>query len=297
VKQSDKLIAIFCDVDDFCKVFEKELVNYSLPEECSEKLPKCAMSLSEIMTICIFFHLSNMRTFKWYYKQMICENFKSYFPKILSYNRFVEVMKLCLVPLLFYLTKTKFGKCTGINFVDSTPIKVCNNRRIHSNKVFKDLASRGKSSTGWFFGFKLHLIINENGEILSFSLTGGNTSDNNIKNMKRLTKNIFGKLFGDKGYISQKLSEILCENNINLLTKVKKNMKNRLMNIYDKILLRKRAIIESVNDFLKNICQIEHSRHRSATNFVLNLISGLVAYCFIPKKPSLNFSTAGLIGA
>ena len=173
----------------------------------------------------------------------------------------------------------------GFNLLD-----VCDNRRINAHKVFEDLAKRGKTSTGWFYGFKLHLAINDEGEILSFCLTPGNVDDRNWEVISTLTEEIFGKLFADKGYISKALFERLLDKEITLVTKIKKNMKNRLMDMSDKLLLRKRAIIESVNDFLKNICQIEHSRHRSPLNFLVNLVSGLVAYSFLPK--SLHFKDA-----
>ncbi len=141
---------------------------------------------------------------------------------------------------------------------------------------------------GWFYGFKLHLTINDRGEILSFCLTPANVDDRNPNVIHTLTKKLFGKLFGDRGYLSHKLWEQLFERDITLITKIRKNMKNKLMNVYDKLLLRKRAVIESVNDFLKNVCQIEHSRHRSPMNFMVNLIAGLAAYSFLEKKPSLH---------
>lgn len=144
---------------------------------------------------------------------------------------------------------------------------------------------------GWFYGFKLHLIINEQGEILSFCLTSGNVDDRNEAVMDSLTKEIFGKLFADRGYISQKLFEKLLKKDITLITRAKKNMKNKLMDYYDRLMLRKRTVIESVNDFLKNICNIEHSRHRSITNFLVNLVSALAAYSFLPKKPSICSSS------
>jgi hypothetical protein len=186
------------------------------------------------------------------------------------------------------MAKHRVCKCTGISFIDSTTLDVCDNRRIHSHKVFKDFAQRGKSTTGWFYGFKLHLTVNDKGEILSFCLTTGNTDDRDKNVMEILTKRLFGKLFGDKGYLSQKLFEDLHSKGIELIAKLKKNMKNRLMYLKDKLLLRKRAIIQTINDQLKNICQIEHTRHRSVYNFSTNIIAGLVAYSFLPKKPSLN---------
>lgn len=287
----EELLAIFCDVDDFCKAYEEYCEKHLLMDK-KQIVPKTSMYLSEIMTIVIYFHLSNYRTFKWYYNKFVCKTLKPYFPKLVSYNRFVEVMKMTIVPLTLYLINYGFGKSTGINFVDSTPIEVCDNHRIYSHKVFKGLAQRGKSSTGWFYGFKLHLMINDKGEILSFCLTSGNIDDRNWEVMSHLTKEIYGKLFADRGYLSKNLFEKLFERNIILVTKLKKNMKNKLMSLSDKVLIRKRAVIESVNDFLKNICQIEHSRHRSVDNFLVNVLSALIAYSFLPKKPSLHLNNS-----
>jgi len=288
--QEMTIIRIYSDVDEFCKVFQEYWRAHLLTDNNHPKdFPRCSMSLSEVMTIVIFFHLSGYRCFKWFYLQYVCKHLRPYFPKLLSYNRFVEVMQSCLIPLLLYTLKFKVGKPTGISFIDSTTLDVCHNRRIYSHKVFDGLAQRGKSSTGWFYGFKLHLVINEKGELLSFCLTAGNVDDRNIEVIDKLCRELYGKLFADRGYISGKLFEYLFKRGIQLITKIKKNMKNKLMDFTDKLLLRKRAIIESVNDFLKNICQIEHSRHRSVANFLVNLVSGLAAYCFLPKKPSLNF--------
>jgi len=285
----EQLIAIFCDIDDFCIEYERYVKTHLLTDE-THKMPKTTMEMSYIMTICVFFHLSNHRYFKWYYKDFICGDPRvaGFFGKVVSYNRFVELMRNVAAPLTLYLMKHSFGKCSGISFLDSTTIDVCDNRRIYSHRVFDGLAKKGKSSTGWFFGFKLHLAINDKGEIIAFCLTAGNVDDRDWAVISKLTKEMFGKVFADRGYISAPLFEKLYSNGIQLVTKLKKNMKNKLMDMTDKILLRKRAIIECVNDFLKNICQIEHSRHRSVANFVVNIISGLVAYSFLPSKPSLN---------
>jgi hypothetical protein len=260
---------------------------HSLMMEKQRIIPKTRMALSEIMTILIMYHLSGYRTFKWYYTKYVMVYQKKNYPDLVSYNRFVEIMKYALVPLILYIVRDRFVKCSGISFVDSTPVKVCDNHRIRTNRVFSEYAKRGKSSMGWFYGFKLHLIINEQGEILSFCLTSGNVDDRNEAVMDSLTKEIFGKLFADRGYISQELFEKLLKKDITLVTRAKKNMKNKLMNLYDRLMLRKRTVIESVNDFLKNICEIEHSRHRSITNFLVNLLSALAAYSFLPKKPSI----------
>jgi len=187
---------------------------------------------------------------------------------------------------LFAYLHNRKGKVTGISFIDSTVLKVCNVKRCYTNKVFKGLATKGKSTMGWFFGFKLHLIVNEKGEILSFQITPGNISD--LSPVESLSEGIWGKLFGDRGYISSSLFQTLFTKNLQLITRIKSNMKNKLMNLYDKALLRKRAIIESINDQLKNISQIEHSRHRTPVNFLINLLSGLIAYSHQKKKPSLK---------
>ncbi len=220
-----------------------------------------------------------------FYLDYVCKHLPSAFPKLTSYNRFIELMPSALVPLCCYL-HTRRGECSGISFIDSTTIAVCHNRRIPSHKVFADLAQRGKNSVDWFFGFKLHLVINDCGELLAVQLTPGNTDDRTP--VPHLARELFGKLFGDKGYISQRLFDSLFAEDVQLVTKLKTNMKNKLMPMFDKIMTRKRAIIESVNDQLKNISQIEHTRHRSTANFFVNLIAGLVAYTFREKKPSLN---------
>jgi hypothetical protein len=213
------------------------------------------------------------------------KNYSGAFPRLTSYQRFVELMPAALVPLSGYL-QTRLGQCSGISFIDSTSLKVCHNRRIHSHKVFAGCVRRGKTSVDWFFGFKLHLVINDRGELLSLRLTPGNTDDR--RPMPELVKGLFGKLFGDKGYVSQPLFEALYDEGVQLVTKLKRGMRNRLVPLFDKIMLRKRVIIESVNDQLKNISQIEHSRHRSVANCFVNLLGGLIAYTWREKKPSLN---------
>ena len=155
-------------------------------------------------------------------------------------------------------------------------------------KVFRGIAMRGKCSMGWFFGFKMHLIINEKGEVLSFMITPADVDDREPLKVKDFVKEIYGKLVGDKGYISKELFHELFVDGIQLITKVRNNMKNCLMSVSDKVLLRKRAVIESVNDELKNIAQLEHSRHRSFNNFIVNAVSALAAYCFFPKKPTIS---------
>ena len=282
---------LFCDVDDFCKEFEKLWQQELLSTNERKRHRKFNLCLSEVMTIIIYFHQSSYRNFKDYYTKHVCNYFQAYFPQVVSYNRFVELEQSALIPLCWYLHLRR-GQSTGINFIDSTSIEICLNQRAKLTLVFKDLANWGKSSLGWYFGFKLHLIINELGEIMSFMITPANVDDR--KPVPGMTKNLEGKLFGDRGYISQKLFELLLGQNLQLITTIKKNMKNRLIPLIDKILLRKRSLIETVNDQLKNISQIQHTRHRSVCNFMVNVIAGLIAYTHQDKKPSLNLTKEDL---
>jgi hypothetical protein len=284
---------IYCDLDDFYNEFEEELKKTMLDSEEVHQIAvnEFALSPSEVMTIIIAFHLSSYRTFKHFYTKHVQEYWREAFPNLVSYPRFIALQKYIVIPLCAYLN-TRKGKATGIAFVDSTPLIVCHNRRIHSHRVFKNIAKRGKNSVGWFFGFKLHLIVNDQGELLAFKLTAANVDDR--EPVPEMTKDLFGKLFGDKGYISQKLFDELFGRGLQLITKIKKNMKNKLMPMMDKILLRKRSIIETINDQLKNISQIEHTRHRSPVGFMVNLLGGLIAYTYHEKKPSLKINTRNI---
>jgi hypothetical protein len=242
---------------------------------------------AEILTILILFQQSGYRTFKGFYTQHVQVALRQEFPRALSYSRFVELMPRFLVPLAIYL-HTQRGPCTGVSFIDSTSLAVCHPARIQQHRVLAVDARRGKTSVGWFYGFKLHLVVNDRGELLAFCLTPGNTDDR--RPVPRLVRRLFGKLFGDKGYISQPLAEqLFLAQGLRLITKLRKNMRNQLLDFTDRLLLRKRALIETIIDQLKNVCQIEHSRHRSPFNFLVHLLAGLTAYCHQPKKPSLGF--------
>jgi len=286
----NSLLELFCDVDDFCQDFvpawRKQLLSAGEMQRQRER----SLSASEIMTILIHFHQSHYRNFKAYYIEYVLERLQKEFPGLVGYTRFVEFIPSVLLPLCVYLRKHCLGICTGISFIDSTSLAVCKNPRIHSHRVFSGLAERGKTSTGWFFGFKLHLIFNDRGELLNLMLTPGNVDDR--KPVPKMVLKLFGKLFADKGYLSKKLfEELLLTFNVQLITGIRSNMKNKLIPLMDKLLLRKRAISETIIDQLKNISQIEHSRHRSPINFLVNLLCGLIAYCHQPKKPSLHLGT------
>jgi len=284
----DKITDIFCIADEFCKDFEKTTQNFILGKRSRRP---ATMSSSEVIAILISFQMSGFRCFKHYYNFYVRVHMKSEFPRTVSYNRFVELSQSVVLPLTIFMKTCCLGTCTGISFVDSTPIRVCRSKRIRNNKVFRGVAETGKSTMGWFHGFKLHLVINDKGEILNFMISAGNMDDRTPLKKESFLKEIFGKLFGDKGYISQQLFETLFNSGLHLVTGIRNKMKNSLMSMHDKIMLRKRSVIETVNDELKNICQIEHSRHRSFTNFIVNIVAGLAAYSFFPKKPAIKYQT------
>ena len=285
----DKVTELFCMADDFCKFFDAMMKKYTLKSDNKRAYHRdSTMSKSEIMLIMILFHDSGYRCLKHFYVEKVCKHLRHLFPKVVSYNRFVELEKQVAVPLALFIKKVLLGKCTGISFVDSTPLRVCRNQRIHIHKVFKGIAQRGKCSMGWFFGFKLHLICNEKGEVLNFIITPGDVDDRKQLEYKAFVEFIYGKLVGDKGYIGKNLFQRIFVDGIQLITKLKSNMKGALMSVSDKLLLRKRAIIETVNDELKNIAQVEHSRHRSFENFIVNMLGAIAAYCVFPKKPCIH---------
>ncbi len=286
------LDALFCDVDDFCLVFEPEWQKKLLSHGGIKRRRAKNLCLSEIMTILIAFHQNHYRNFKHFYLDYVKQHWHLAFPGLPSYQRFVEWTPSTLIPLCVYL-KRCFGNCTGIGFVDATSLKVCqhggciswgnpsiphrHNRRIKRHKVFDGLAQRGKTSVDWFCGatplgfpqhgnahqdgFKLHLVVNEIGQLLNAQLTPGNFDDR--RPIPDLLQGLFGKFFADRGYVSQKLAnQLLEEFGIQFFAKPRRNMKNKLMRLHDKLLSRHRSIIETINDQLKNISQIEHSRHR-----------------------------------
>lgn len=277
---------LFCSVDDFCKSFLAQWSDRLLEESTNSRQRQCRLCLSEVMTILVLFHLSGMQCFKWFYHYLLTYR-RAEFPHLVSYSRFVELMPDALIPLCAYLD-TRRGDATGVAYVDSTSIAVCKNKRIPRNKVFAGIAKRGKTSMGWFFGFKLHLVVNQMGELLGFKVTPGNVGDR--VPVPKLTDDLVGKLFADKGYLSKQLFKKLFKRGLKLVTGIRANMKNQLVDITEKILLRKRFIIETIFDQLKCTLCLEHSRHRSVVNFMVNLVAGLVAYTHQEKKPCIKWS-------
>ncbi len=243
-----------------------------------------ALSLAELMTLVVLFHQLRFRQFKSFYLNHACRYLRAEFPKLPSYQRVIELMPRCAAPLAALFERLK-GDCDGVSIADATPLAVCDNKRIPRHHVFKGKAERGKTSMGWFFGFKLHAIVNSKGELVRLKLTPGNTDDR--KPLPEMCEGLVGLLFADKGYVGKRLAEALQEMGIKLITTLKKNMKPVPLTAFEKALLKRRSLIETVFDELKNLCQIEHTRHRSINNFIVNLMAGIVAYCLSDTKPSL----------
>jgi len=281
----DNLTEVFCLIDDFCRQFEPAWERRLLTAGVKKRKRQCDLSLSELMTLAILFHQLRFRQFKSFYLCYACRHLRGEFPGLPSYNRCVELLPRCIVPFAA-LFETLKGQCDGVSIADATSLAVCDNKRISRHRVFEGAAARGKTSMGWFYGFKLHVIINSRGELLSIQLTPGNIDDR--KPVPDLCQGLFGLLFADKGYIAKWLAETLAEQGISLITTVKKNMKPVPRTAFEKAVLRRRSLIETVFDELKNLCQIEHTRHRSVANFAVNLMAGIIAYCLSDDKPTLS---------
>jgi len=279
------IIKLFVKVDDFLKTDEKKPKSLQIYQKAKTRTPE--LSDSEIMTIIIYFHESGSKNFKEYYKNTILYCLKSYFPKAVSYTRFLELQNRVFAYMYDFFISISKNKASLYNYIDSTRVKVCHNKRIPNHKVFQGLAKRGKSTMGWFFGFKLHLIINDTGEIVDVVLTSGNKND--AKAVELMKSPLFGFLFGDKGYISKKNEEIFAERGVKYVTYKKKKMKNRRNDFYKYVGLKKRSVIESVNSILKEQLSLEHTRHRSVAGFFRHILSTLISYQLREKKPKITW--------
>ena len=288
----DSLTELFCQIDDFCRWFEPAFERRLLADGAKKRRRQGELSLSELMTLAVLFHQLRFRQFKSFYLCYACRHLRREFPRLPSYNRCVELLPRCAAPLAALFDALR-GGCDGVSIIDATALGVCDNRRIGRHRVFEGKAARGKTSMGWFFGFKLHLAVNSKGELLDVRLTPGNTDDR--KPVPAMCEGLSGLLFGDKGYISKDLSKTLAEQGIELVTTLKKNMKPVPRTDFEKAVLRRRSLVETVIDELKNLCQIEHTRHRPVANFLVNLMAGIVAYCLADDKPNLNLIRTGAL--
>jgi hypothetical protein len=282
----DKLAEIFISCDDFCQALEtyqkgKQLGSVPIAADRHRLCP------SEIMSILIYYHHSGYKCFEYYYEKLVKGEMKSCFPKLVSYNRFVELI-FKIMPHMYVYSQYRCANQEKTEFyiIDSKKLPVCDNRRIHSNQVFEGFAARGKSSTGWFYGLKLHLVINHQGEIVRFEVTSGNIADNNADLLERLLTPLQGICLGDKGYLTQ-LFEHFYGRGLKIITKGRKNMKNKIMPLQERIWLKSRSIIESVNDILMTVCDVEHTRHRSPHNAFAHIFAAIAGYSFLEHKPAM----------
>ena len=202
---------LFCDVDDFCKLFIPTWESQLIESGQRKRLRHSRLTVSEVITLLIWYHQSNYKKFKTYYLEYVPIHLKKAFPDLISYQRFIELIPKTLTPLCAYL-KSCLDKPTGISYIDSTSIAVCHTKRIKSHRVFDGLAEIGKTTKGWFYGFKLHLVCNHRGGLTGLCLTPANTDDR--KPVEKVTQGCFGKLFGDKGYISGALTSKLSQRGV-----------------------------------------------------------------------------------
>jgi hypothetical protein len=278
------IIALFVCLDDFCKLYEKvsscNLLGYK-----EQRQRQGLLSLSEMLFIEVLYHFSPFKDFKRFYVYGISKEYRSFFNEIPTYERFVALKKKLFLPLSV-LVHSLCGQETGLYFADSTPLKVCHNKRIHRHKVFEGLAERGATSMGWFYGFKLHLIVNHKGELMGVRITTGNTDDRAA--LKDMVKDLKGKIYADKGYIGNNIFNELWKKGLQLITGIRKNMKNYLMPLHDKIMLKKRFIIETIFGVLKTDFNLEYTRHRNPINAFVNILACLTAYIYKSNKPAIR---------
>lgn len=281
------IVALYYFIDEFCKTYE-EWERHRLLPGGRKRLRHCRLRLSEMLTIMVVFHLSPCKTFKWYYEGYVPFRHGYDFPERVDYDRFVQLMPRLFLPL-HLLLHSLTGEQTGIYFMDATHLPVCHNRRIPRNRVFAGMAARGKSTMGWFYGFKLHLVVNHKGQIMAVKITRGNVDDR--KPAEEMTAKLKGLLCADKGYISAALFKRLYQRGLKLIAGIRKGMKNILMPMNEKILRRKRFLVETVFDILKSEMNLQHTRHRSPINAAVNILAALVAYAFRTNKPAIKANT------
>lgn len=279
-----QLVTIFCEIDDFCKELDNLTKNKLLTgPHPGKRGPTAALSISEIMTILIMFHQVRFRDFKTFYTGFLEIYWRGYFPTLPSYSHFIALMKRAIFPMTVF-TQLKSGKRTGIYYMDSSCLPVSHLKRSRRHKTFNQIAQYGRTSVGWFFGLKLHIVTNDRGELIAFKVTKGNRSDS--QEAAFLLRKLEGLAFGDKGYISKKLFDTLFSQGLKLITRKRKNMKKEPLSDYEQQLLNQRGIIETVIGHLKHHYQIWHTRHRSVLNAMTHLISALAAYAIEPLKIS-----------
>jgi hypothetical protein len=282
----DRLVEVFCEVDDFCKAFQSQWAAHQIARSYQPHGPKPGLADSELITLLLMLHSSGFKYLKNFYNSPMGEVLRHYFPGMPCYQRFVTLQQRVFVPLMCFMC-SRLGRQTGIYYIDSTALPVCHNRRISRHKTFKGLAARGKTSMGWFFGFKLHLVFNQLNEIVAVKLTPGNVHDG--APVEQLTQNLTGKLFGDKGYLGKQRAAALLKRGLVLMTKVRKHMKALPLTLTDKLLLNARNMAETIIGHIKAFSSLNLPKHRAPINAFLHLLAALTAYQLNPIKPDVSF--------
>lgn len=276
------ITTVFYLIDNFCQEYEKWEKSKLLPTN-KQRNKSGKLSLSELISIVLFFYLSPCRDFKNYYLYFLPHKYKGYF-KLVGYSRIIQLIPRLIMPLSIIM-QCLYGEETGIYYIDSTKLQICHGKRTKGNKVFKNIAKIGRSSYGWFMGFKLHIIINHKGEIMAAKITKGNKHDTAVA--ADLASGLQGNIYGDKGYISKKLFSDLFKSGLRIFTGIRKDMKNHLLSNTDKLIMRKRVLVESVFNVLKNSMNLEHTRHRSPINFIVHILACITSFSIL-KTLKLN---------
>ena len=281
----DRLVETFCDFDDLCKSIRTQWEATPVTDSTTPRRkygPEAGLVESAIMTLLVLYHTSRFKNFKAFYNGVVLGLLRPYFPGAPCSDRFLTLTKRVWALLAFFLAG-RMGQKTDLYYIDSTPLAVCHNRRINRHKVFAGLAERGKTSMGWFFGFKLHLVFNHKREIVALKLTPGNVSD--TAPVPELTKDLVGKLFGDKGYIGQELAQELLRRGLALMTRVCRNMKSLPVSFLDKALLNGRGIAETIIGHVKEFSSLRLPKHRSVFNAFTHITAAMIAYQISPLPP------------
>lgn len=282
------LTEIYVDVDDFCKA-KMPLIAKAL-HHCGlyKKLHPSQLTLAEVMTILIYYQLSPYKNFKAYYTRHVLTDLRRDFPDLVSYDRFVALIPRTLIALMLYLAyRCSRSVRTGLYYIDSTSLAACHPKRAHQHRTLKGFAAWGRSSTGWFFGLKAHLVINHLGQLVHVCITNGSTHDAHAKVLFSLTKDLVGWVFGDKGYLLNVDKQAFVEREGQLIWAAKPRRPKQALNwpVTAKKWAKKRSLIETVIGQNKAVCDLEHSRHRSVTNAFVNIYASLIAYSFYERKP------------
>jgi hypothetical protein len=284
------LITLYCIIDDFINTLVKTDDGHKMLSEWKAKRgPQRRLSLSEVLTLNILrfsFHVNDLKAFV----RLSNSAYKSYFPQLTNYENFLKATNRSFpffVLLLKYLLElNRLVSKDGVYFFDSTALSVCYNWNIATHKVTKDFAARGKTSKGWFFGFKLHGACDSKGNLVSLRFSPGNEHDS--RHAEYLTEGLGGLFVGDAGYLlKQEVFQRLFEKHKRILAASRKNMK-RLMTQEQGIMLSKRSAIETVWGVLQERYGLVYHLARNMTGLFRHYCCSLVSFLMQPFLSSYS---------